>query len=123
MKHVYKVLPICLIVLGLVYPGCKPSSTAQLEENKALIRRTIKELEKAFEGYKRSSYPKILCANTAEEAEAALKEISNIVMVSGLISGDAEEKELFESKSPSIKVNDFEKIVSVLKQMLAQETS
>ena len=73
------------------------------------------------EGYKKSSYAKILCANTAEEAEAALKEISNIIMVSGLISGNAEEEELFESKSPSIKVNDFAKTVSVLKQMLARK--
>ena len=47
MERLYKVLPICLIVLGLVCPGCKPSSTAQLEENKALVRRTIEELEKA----------------------------------------------------------------------------
>ena len=44
MKHVYKVLPICLIVLGLVCPGCRSSSTAQLEENKALVRRVIEEV-------------------------------------------------------------------------------
>ena len=44
MKRVYKVLPICLIVLGLVCPGCGPSSTAQLEENKALVRRVIEEV-------------------------------------------------------------------------------
>lgn len=46
MKHV-KVLSICLIVVGLVCPGCGPSSTAQLEENKVLVRRAIEELEKA----------------------------------------------------------------------------
>ena len=42
MKHI-KVLSICLIVAGLVCPGCKPSSTAQLEENKALVRRWMEE--------------------------------------------------------------------------------
>jgi len=46
MERLYKVLPICLIVLGLVCPGCRPSSTAQLEENKALVRRCIEELDK-----------------------------------------------------------------------------
>ncbi len=46
MKCVYKVLPICLIVLGLVCPGCGPSSTAQLEENKALVRRAEEAAEK-----------------------------------------------------------------------------
>jgi len=47
MKKVYTMLLFCLIVAGLVCPGCKPSSSAQLEENKALIRKTIEELEKA----------------------------------------------------------------------------
>lgn len=46
MKRVYKVLPICLIVLGLVCPGCGPSSTVQLEENKAIARRAMEELDK-----------------------------------------------------------------------------
>lgn len=48
MKRVYKVLPICLIVLGLVCPGCRPSSTAQLEENKAIARRWLEELDKGI---------------------------------------------------------------------------
>jgi len=40
MKCVNKVLPVCLIVLGLICTGCKPSSTtAPLEQNKALVRR------------------------------------------------------------------------------------
>lgn len=47
MKRVYKVLSICLIVLGLVCPGCRPSSTARLEENKAIVRLMIEELDKA----------------------------------------------------------------------------
>jgi len=47
MKGVYSALLICLVVAGFVCSGCKPSSTAGLEENKALVRRTIEELEKA----------------------------------------------------------------------------
>jgi len=51
MKNVYKVLPICLIVLGLVCPGCKPSSTtAPLEENKAIARRWVDEANKGSLG-------------------------------------------------------------------------
>ena len=46
MKYAYKVLPICLVLLGLVCPGCSPSSTARLEENKAIVRRYIEELDK-----------------------------------------------------------------------------
>jgi molybdopterin-guanine dinucleotide biosynthesis protein B len=71
------------------------------------------------EGYKKSDYPKILCANTAEEAQAALKELSNIVMVSGSISSNVEEKELFESEFPDIQVNGFVETLSALKEMLA----
>ena len=46
MKNAYKVLPICLVLLGLMCPGCAPSSTARLEENKALVRRCAEEVEK-----------------------------------------------------------------------------
>ena len=46
MKHAYKVLPICLIVLGLVCPGCTSLSTAKLEENKAIVRRSFEETDK-----------------------------------------------------------------------------
>ena len=48
MKHVYKVLPIYLMVLGFVYPGCKPLSTQPVdnkEENKALILRVIEVMD------------------------------------------------------------------------------
>jgi steroid delta-isomerase-like uncharacterized protein len=44
MKRIYMVLSICLIVLGLVCPGCRPSATAQLEENKAIARRHFEEV-------------------------------------------------------------------------------
>jgi steroid delta-isomerase-like uncharacterized protein len=46
MKRVYKVLSICLVALGLVCPGCKPSANAQLEENKAIVRRLFEETSK-----------------------------------------------------------------------------
>ena len=44
MKRVYMVLTIGLIALGLVCPGCRPSSTRQLEENKAIARRDSVEV-------------------------------------------------------------------------------
>ncbi len=44
MKRVYMVLTIGLIALGLVCPGCRPSSTHQLEENKAIARRDFVEV-------------------------------------------------------------------------------
>jgi len=50
MKNVYKVLSICLIVAGLVCPGCKSSSTAQLEENKAIAHRWADEANKGSLG-------------------------------------------------------------------------
>ena len=37
------VLSIGLIALGLVCPGCRPPSTAQLEENKASVRLAFEE--------------------------------------------------------------------------------
>lgn len=46
MKRFYMVLSTCLIIAGLVCPGCRPSSTAQLEENKAIVRRCIEEMDK-----------------------------------------------------------------------------
>jgi len=70
------------------------------------------------EGYKKSSYPKILCADTAEEAQAAVKEISNIVIVSGLIASNSEEKEKFEEEFPKNPIYDFEEVVSELKEMM-----
>jgi len=46
MKRVYKVLSICVVALGLVCPGCMPSSTARLEKNKAIVRRLFDETSK-----------------------------------------------------------------------------
>ena len=87
---------------------------------KALDAIYIKPELILVEGYKMSSYPKILCADTAEDAQAALKEISNIVMVSGSISSNVEEKERFETKFPKTPVYDFEEVTSALKEMLEQ---
>ena len=50
MKHVNKVLPICLIVLGLVCTGRTSSSTPTMEEDKALVRRPFEELDIMFGG-------------------------------------------------------------------------
>ena len=52
MKRAYMVLSLCLIVLGLVSSGCMITvnsdscSTARLEENKAIIRRSFEEVDK-----------------------------------------------------------------------------
>lgn len=70
------------------------------------------------EGYKGSSYPKILCADTAEEAHTLLERISNVVMVSGKSSDKVKEREKFQRKLPEIPVYDFEETVSKLKGML-----
>lgn len=44
MKRTNKVLAVCLIMLGLVCTGCMSSAKRQLEENKALVRRTFDEM-------------------------------------------------------------------------------
>ncbi len=46
MRIACKVLSIYLIVLGLISSGCMSSSTARLEENKAIVRRCMEELDK-----------------------------------------------------------------------------
>jgi steroid delta-isomerase-like uncharacterized protein len=46
MKNVNTLLVLCLILVGFVCSGCKPSSNAKLEENKALVRRGLELMEK-----------------------------------------------------------------------------
>ena len=46
MKNVYAMLLLCLVLVGLFCPGCKPSTSAKLEENKALVRRGLELMEK-----------------------------------------------------------------------------
>lgn len=43
MKYVHFTLLICLVVSWLICPGCISSPTAQLEENKVLVRRWMEE--------------------------------------------------------------------------------
>lgn len=71
-----------------------------------------------IEGYKNSSYPKILCADTAEDAKSALKEISNVVMISGAILKKVNEKEKFEAEFRDPPVYDSEEMISAVKEML-----
>ncbi|MEA2089320.1 MAG: molybdopterin-guanine dinucleotide biosynthesis protein B, partial [Thermoproteota archaeon] len=72
------------------------------------------------EGYKKSSIPKILCADTTEDALVALKEISNIIMISGGIASRSQEKEKFQTEFPETPVYNFEELVSALKERLAR---
>jgi len=46
MKRIFKILPIFLITVGLIYLGCNSSSKNQLEKNKNLIRRMLWEMDK-----------------------------------------------------------------------------
>jgi molybdopterin-guanine dinucleotide biosynthesis protein B len=70
------------------------------------------------EGYKNSSYPKIFCADSAEDAKSALKGISNVVMISGPISNSAEEREKFETEFREPPVYSLEEMISAVKEML-----
>lgn len=72
------------------------------------------------EGYKKSTVPKILCTDTADDAAAALKEISNIVMVSGHIASRGREKEKFQMEFPETPVYNFEELVPALKERLVR---
>ena len=81
MKYFYKVLAICLIVPGLVCPGCKSSSTAGLEENKALIRRAVEVIDKQdWAAFMELHAPDFVCHTpgnpkplTCEELEKSLR--------------------------------------------------
>jgi len=73
------------------------------------------------EGYEKSPYPKILYTDTALAALAAMKNISNIVMISGSIVSKAKEREMFTAKFPEIRVYDLEEMVSAIKEMLVKK--
>jgi steroid delta-isomerase-like uncharacterized protein len=77
------VLSLCLIGLGLVCPGCTSSSTARLEKNKALVRRSFEEMDKGnwailgellapYYVYHQPGRPKPL---TREESEQFMREV------------------------------------------------
>ncbi|UCD96074.1 MAG: molybdopterin-guanine dinucleotide biosynthesis protein B, partial [Candidatus Bathyarchaeota archaeon] len=73
------------------------------------------------EGYKKSQYPKILAANTAAEALAAMKDSSNIITITGPIAGRPKEQEILKEKHREIKILDLEDAVSVVKEMLTKD--
>ena len=73
------------------------------------------------EGYKESSAPKILCADTVSDVETAMKVISNVIMVSGPIADDAGETEKLKTQLPETGVYRFEELVSALKEKIAFE--
>jgi molybdopterin-guanine dinucleotide biosynthesis protein B len=73
------------------------------------------------EGYKKSQYPKILAANTASEALAAMKDVSKIIGISGLIAGKPKEQEILKAKHSEIKVLGMEEAVSAVKEMLTKD--
>lgn len=73
------------------------------------------------EGYKQSSYPKVVCADNVSDAQAAIKEIPSITMVSGSIANNMSEKEKLKSMFPEIEVRNLEELVSSIKEMLIKE--
>jgi molybdopterin-guanine dinucleotide biosynthesis protein B len=99
----------------------------------AIRRRKTSVLEEALEailvdtdlvlveGYKKSPYPKILCADTASDALAAVKDIQNVVMISGSIASKVKEKEMFRAEFPEIRVYELEEVISAVKEMMTQE--
>lgn len=66
------------------------------------------------EGFKRSDKPKILCADSVEEVEEALRSISNIIAISGPIIEKADQADVLREKYPEIKLmkpNDLGKFL------------
>jgi molybdopterin-guanine dinucleotide biosynthesis protein MobB len=70
------------------------------------------------EGFKKSTYPKILCANDFSDATKMMKEVSKIIMVSGNIVNKTEEIEKFRLKFPEIQVYTLKQITQVLREIL-----
>ena len=73
------------------------------------------------EGYKRASNPKVLCADTLSDVQAAMREISNIIIVSGSIADKSGERERLKAIFPEIEVCNLEEIVSAIKERLMEE--
>jgi molybdopterin-guanine dinucleotide biosynthesis protein B len=95
------------------------SKTLRLEE--ALEAIYVESDLILVEGYKESSYPKILCVNSASDARAAINDISNILLVSGSIASKAEERAAFQAEFPEMRVCDIPELLSALKEMLAKD--
>lgn len=73
------------------------------------------------EGYKSSSFPKILQAGSFSEVDSAMKEVTNIIIVSGSIAEKADEKENVKKQFPELEVYLFEEIVIAVKELLEKE--
>ena len=75
MKNVYTLFLLCLILAGIVCPGCKPSTNNQLEENKALIRRGIELMEKRdYENFAKLHTPDYISHSTLNQKPQTLDE-------------------------------------------------
>jgi len=70
------------------------------------------------EGFKRSDKPKILCADTVEEVEEALRSISNIVAVSGSIIEEADKIEILRKKYPGVNLMKPDEVVEFLRNLV-----
>jgi molybdopterin-guanine dinucleotide biosynthesis protein B len=70
------------------------------------------------EGFKKSLYPKILCTNDFFDAKKMMKEVSNIIMVSGDIVNKTGDTEKFKVKFPEIQVYTLKEITQALREIL-----
>ena len=73
------------------------------------------------EGFKRSDRPKILCAESVEEVEEALRSISNIVAVSGSVTEKADQVKILKNKFPQVKFMRREEIVKFLRDFVVKD--
>ena len=70
------------------------------------------------EGYKETSTPKILCADTFGEVQTAMSTVSNIVMISGLITSKRREMERIRLQFPDVRTYQLDGLVSAIREML-----
>jgi len=73
------------------------------------------------EGFKRSDKPKILCAESVEEVEEALRSISNIVAVSGSVTEKADEVKILKKKFPQVNLMRREEMVKFLRDFVVKD--
>lgn len=73
------------------------------------------------EGFKRSDKPKILCADSVEEVEEALRSISNIVAVSGSIVDAADQVEVLRKKHHDVNLMTPEEVVEFLRSLIVKD--
>ncbi|HDJ66099.1 MAG TPA: molybdopterin-guanine dinucleotide biosynthesis protein B [Nitrososphaeria archaeon] len=73
------------------------------------------------EGFKRSDKPKILCAESVEEVDKALNEISNIIAISGAVAEKLDQVEILRNKYPQIPIMRPEELVDFVKSLIAKD--